>query len=376
MKVLQVINGEFYSGAERVQDLLAIGLGRIGIDTGFACIKPDRFPSQRMAQDVPLYEIPMRGRLDLGCAARLARIVREEGYHLIHTHTPRAALVGRIASLLTGVPMVHHVHSPTARDTEAGMRNRINTIAERLSLLGVKRLIPVSRSLEAYLVEEGYSPDLIRAVPNGVPTPGPLPARAAPSDEWVIGVVALFRPRKGIEVLVEAASLLKQAGQHFRIHAVGGFETPEYEGSIKALAQQMGVTDCIDWVGFTRDVNAEFAKMDVMVLPSLYGEGMPMVILEAMATGVPVVSSEVEGVPEVLEQGVTGLMVAPGQAAPLADALLALMKGQYDWAAIRSRAYDAQVERFSDASMAGGVAQVYRELLPNAGMTRGMVTPR
>jgi glycosyltransferase involved in cell wall biosynthesis len=305
----------------------------------------------------------MRGRLDLGCAARLARIVREEGYHLIHTHTPRAALVGRIASLLTGVPMVHHVHSPTARDTEGGMRNRINTIAERLSLLGVKRLIPVSRSLEGYLVGEGYSRAIIRAVPNGVPTPGPLPDRAAPGDEWVIGVVALFRPRKGIEVLVEAASLLKKAGQRFRIRAVGGFETPEYEASIKALARQIEVADCIDWTGFTRDVNAEFARMDVMVLPSLYGEGMPMVILEAMATGVPVVSSEVEGVPEVLEQGATGLMVAPGEAAPLADALRALMMRQYDWVAMRARAYDAQVERFSDASMARKVGDVYREVV-------------
>lgn len=367
MKVLQVINGEFYSGAERVQDLLAIGLGRVGIDTGFACIKPDRFPSQRMARDVPLHEVPMRGRLDLGCAIRLARIVREAGYHLIHTHTPRAALVGRIASQLTGVPMVHHVHSPTARDTEAGLRNRINTITERLSLLGVKRLIPVSRSLEGYLVGEGYSRDIIRTVPNGVPTPAPLPERAAPGDVWVIGVVALFRPRKGIEVLVEAASLLKQAGMRFRIHAVGGFETPEYETSIKTLAQQMDVVDRINWTGFTRNVNAEFAKMDVMVLPSLYGEGMPMVVLEAMATGVPVVSSEVEGVPEVLEQGVTGLMVTPGQAAPLAAALQALMQGQHDWAAMRARAYAVQVERFSDASMAEGVARVYREVLAMRG---------
>lgn len=364
MKVLQVINGEFYSGAERVQDLLAIGLGRIGIDTGFACIKPDRFPAQRMARNVPLHEIPMRGRVDFGCAIRLARLVKEEGYHLIHTHTPRAALVGRIASLLAGVPMVHHVHSPTARDTEAGLRNRVNTIAERLSLLGVKRLIPVSQSLGLYLTEEGYAQDIIRVVPNGVPTPGPLPDRRTPEEPWVIGVVALFRPRKGIEVLVEAASLLRKAGKRFRIHAVGGFETPEYEASIKELAKRMDVADCIDWVGFTRDVNAEFAKMDVMVLPSLYGEGMPMVILEAMATGVPVVSSEVEGVPEVLEQATTGLMVTPGQAAPLAGALQALMEGRFDWAAIRSRAYEVQRDRFSDASMATGVAAIYREILP------------
>lgn len=62
MKVPQVINGEFYSGAERVQDLLATGLARLGIEAAFACIKPGRFASQRTALDAPLYELPMRGR--------------------------------------------------------------------------------------------------------------------------------------------------------------------------------------------------------------------------------------------------------------------------------------------------------------------------
>lgn len=363
MKVLHVINGEFYSGAERVQDLLALGLGRLGIEVGFACIKPVKFPAQRMARDTPLFEVPMHGRLDLGCAGRLARLVREHGYQLLHSHSPRAALVGRIASLMTGVPMVHHVHSPTARDTEAGLRNKINYVVERVALIGVKRLIPVSRSLERYLVGEGFAAGRIRTVANGVPSPARLPDRGLPSGEWVVGVIALFRPRKGIEVLVEAAAHLKQAGLAFRILAVGGFETPAYEQAIKAMADRLNVADRIDWIGFTRDVNGALARMDAMVLPSLYGEGMPMVVLEAMAMGVPVVASEVEGVPEVLEQGKTGLLVAPADATDLATALSALMRGEYDWSAMRAEAYRVQVDRFSDASMATGVEAVYREIL-------------
>lgn len=363
MKVLHVINGEFYSGAERVQDLLALGLGRLGIEVGFACIKPVKFPTQRMARDTPLFEVPMHGRLDLGCAGRLARLVREHGYQLLHSHSPRAALVGRIASLMTGVPMVHHVHSPTARDTEAGLRNKINYVVERVALIGVKRLIPVSRSLERYLVGEGFAAGRIRTVANGVPSPARLPDRGLPSGEWVVGVIALFRPRKGIEVLVEAAAHLKQAGLAFRILAVGGFETPAYEQAIKAMADRLNVADRIDWIGFTRDVNGALARMDAMVLPSLYGEGMPMVVLEAMAMGVPVVASEVEGVPEVLEQGKTGLLVAPADATDLATALSALMRGEYDWSAMRAEAYRVQVDRFSDASMATGVEAVYREIL-------------
>ncbi|MEW5788598.1 MAG: glycosyltransferase [Pseudomonadota bacterium] len=363
MRILHVINGELYSGAERVQDLLALGLHDLGFEVGFACIKPDKFPERRMAKDAPLHLVPMNSRFDLACGLKLARIVRQEGYRLVHTHTPRAALVGRVASLLAGVPMVHHVHSPTSRDTEDAMRNRINTLMEGISLTGVAKLIPVSQSLDAYLRGEGYGPDKIRMVANGVPTPGPLPERAPPGGEWVIGSVALFRPRKGIEVLMEAVATLRKQGRAVRLRAVGPFETQEYEATILALADRLGIREAIDWTGFTRDVNAEFARMDAFVLPSLFGEGMPMVILEAMAMGVPVAASDVEGIPEVLEHGRSGLVVPAADAASLASALADLMDGRHDWKSMREAAYAAQRSRFSDRSMAEGVAKVYREVL-------------
>lgn len=362
-RILHVINGELYSGAERVQDLLALRLREFGYDVGFACIKPDKFPERRMAKDAALHAVPMSSRFDLGCGLKLARIVHTHGYRLVHTHTPRAALVGRVAALLAGVPMVHHVHSPTARDTEDPLRNRINSAMERASLLGVRRLIPVSRSLAAYLREGGYAPERISMVANGVPTPGPLPDRDAPGKEWVVGSVALFRPRKGIEVLIEALATLRRQGRAVRLRAVGPFETAGYEADIKALVLRLGVEDAIDWTGFTKDVNAEFARMDAFVLPSLFGEGMPMVILEAMAMGVPVIASDVEGIPEVLELGRTGLVVPPADAGRLAIALADLMDGKFDWRAMRSAAYESQTATFSDRSMAEGVAAVYAEVL-------------
>lgn len=363
-RVLHVINGELYSGAERVQDLLALRLREFGYEVGFACIKPDKFPERRMAKEAPLHLVPMASRFDLMCGFRVARIVRKQGYKLVHTHTPRAALVGRIASLLAKVPMVHHVHSPTSRDTENVMRNRVNSAMERVSLTGVARLIPVSCSLLDYLRTQDVLPEKIRLVANGVPTPGPLPVRDEPGAEWVIGCVALFRPRKGIEVLIEALALLRRQGRVVRLRAVGPFETATYEADIMALVHRLGVADRIDWTGFTKDVNKEFGRMDVLVLPSLFGEGMPMVILEAMAMGVPVVASEVEGIPEVLEHGRTGLVVPPADAASLAAAVTQLMDGVHDWRAIREAAYEVQRHRFSDRSMAEGVAKVYLELLP------------
>lgn len=364
--VLHVINGELYSGAERVQDLLALRLPELGFDVGFACVKPVKFPERRQAVDAPLYLTPMSSRFDLTCGFKLARIVREGRYALVHTHTPRAALVGRIAAWAARVPMVHHVHSPTARDSEHAVRNHVNRVIERLSLAGVKRLIPVSASLSRYLLEEGYGAERVRMVANGVPTPGPLPSRAVPGAEWTIGSVALFRPRKGLEVLIEALSLLRARGKAARLLAVGPFESAEHASAVRALAERLEVAESIEWTGFTGDVNAELTRMDLFVLPSLYGEGMPMVILEAMAVGVPVVATDVEGIPEVLEHGRSGLIVPPGSAPALAEALAAVMDGAHDWRALRQAAWERQSTRFSDRSMARGVAEVYREVLGQA----------
>lgn len=362
IKILHVINGEFFSGAERVQDVLALRIPDYGYEVGFACVKPDKFPLCRNST-VPLFETPMQSKFDLMPAWKVASIVKQNDYALIHTHSPRAVLIGRIAAWLAGVPLVHHVHSPTTRDTESAWRNRKNAMMEHLSLIGVARLIPVSRSLETYLKKQGWSSTQITMVANGVVTPGALPDRHAPGPEWIIGCVALFRPRKGIEVLIQALANLRQMGCAVRLRAVGPFETIEYERTIKDMATHLGVADAIDWIGFTQDVNAEFNRMDVLVLPSLFGEGMPMVILEAMATGVPVVASDVEGIPEVLEHGRTGLVVPAGDAEQLASVLTDLINDQYDWRTIRESAYQLQVASFSDGSMAEGVARVYDAIL-------------
>ncbi len=363
IRVLHIINGDLYSGAERVQDLLALSLPKLGCDVGVVCLKPGQFVERRQATETPLYPLPMSSRFDISPAIKVAKIIRRERYDLVHTHTPRAALVGQLASRITGSPMVHHIHSPTGRDTEDSRRNRVNWQIEKLSLIGVKRLIPVSSSLSRYLIAEGFDQRRIRVVPNGVPTPGPLLNRRAPSAEWIIGTVALFRPRKGIEILIEALAMLRAEGRRLRIRAVGPFDTPEYESSVMKIADQAGVSADIDWTGFTRDVNAELSGMDLFVLPSLYGEGMPMVILEAMAIGVPVVATDVEGIPEVLEQGRCGLLVPAGSAAALAQAIAGAIDGTHDWQSLRERAWERQSEAFSDLSMARGVAQVYREVL-------------
>ena len=360
-RVLHVINGEHYSGAERVQDLLGLCLPEFGYDVGFACLKPDRFPTERHCQDATLYEVPMRSKLQLTAARKLAQVVKFGGFDLVHAHTARSAMVGRLAAKLADVPFVYHVHSPTANDSTRFLTNKVNAWIERVCLTGVSRIVCVSESLAAHMEAQGYDPKLISVVPNGVPCRDALTARSIPDEQCVLGTVALFRPRKGTEVLIEATAKLRALGYDIRIRAVGPFETPAYEAKIKQLAKDHQVADCIDWIGYTNDVNAELEQMDVMVLPSLFGEGLPMVIIEAMAAGVPVVGTRVQGVPEVLRDG-AGLMATPGCPNDLANTIRRLLRGDESWDELRQRAWQRQTDHFSDRSMAQGVASVYDQI--------------
>lgn len=365
-RVMHLINGEHYSGAERVQDLLALGLPAEGFEVGFACVKPNQFPRMRVAQDAPLYTLPMQGRFDLSAALKLARIVRREGYDLIHAHTPRTSLIGRIAAWRAGVPLVYHVHSPAGRDSTRPWQDRVNALAERLALWGRVPLVAVSASLGQYMSEHGFAAERIRVVPNGVPRADLLRDATPPRDTWTLGTVALFRPRKGIEVLLDAMAQLVEAGLPVELRAVGRFESDAYEAEVKGRAARLGLTRMIRWTGFTSDVGAELVQTDLLVLPSLFGEGLPMVVLEAMAAGVPVVGTRVEGVPEAIRHGVDGLLAEPGDAASLAVALGDVIEGRADWSALRTSALARHAELFSDTAMAGGLAAVYRQVLGEA----------
>ena len=116
LRALHVINGEHYAGAERVQDLLAARLPDFGVDVAFACVKPDKFPALRRSQQTVLHQIPMRQRWDLRPAWKLARLLRAGKFDILHAHSARAAMIAAVASRLSGVPLVLHVHGNTATE--------------------------------------------------------------------------------------------------------------------------------------------------------------------------------------------------------------------------------------------------------------------
>lgn len=367
-RVLHLINGEHFAGAERVQDLLALALPQFGYEVEFARVLPGRFDQARRST-VALHEAPMRSKLDLRPAFKLARLLRSGGFDCLHTHTPRTVMVGRLAARLAGLPYVHHLHGQTSTEVRGTYKTRCYAWLERRCLSRAARVIAVSETSRQYLLRQGVQPQQIALVPNGVPSPAELAELAPPSGTWQLGTVGLFRPRKGLETLLEAVALLRQQGLPVRWQGIGPFETPEYENEVRRHAASLGLGDgCLPdapvyFAGFCKDVPAALAQLDLFIFPSILAEGMPMVVLEAFGAGVPVVASAVDGVTDVVDDGRTGWLVPPADAPALAQTIARVISGELDWQAIRRMAHQVQRQRYSDVSLAAGVAAVYDEIL-------------
>ena len=204
----------------------------------------------------------------------------------------------------------------------------------------------------------------VTVVHNGVPAIRPdRDSIPEPGGRWVLGMVALMRPRKGLEVVIDAIAQLAEDGHDVVLRCIGPFESEDYRSEIEQQIDRLDIGNRIERVGFTENVPLALAQIDAMVLPSLFGEGLPMVVLEAMAAGLPVIASRVEGTPEAITHGVEGLLAEPRDADSLAEAIRSLVTGETDWSQMAAAACDRHGRCFSDMAMAAGIADVYRNLV-------------
>jgi glycosyltransferase involved in cell wall biosynthesis len=282
----------------------------------------------------------------------------------LHAHTPRTAMIASIVARCLGLPWVYHVHSPTARDSTRALQNWINDWVERLALRSADRIITVSKSLRRETLRRGYDRHRVVAIANGVAEQEPnYSLERIESSAWRLGMVALIRPRKGIEVLLEALKLVAARHTNVSLDVIGSFETKEYEAEVMALTARLGLAPSVRWRGFTRDVQGALRELDALVLPSLFGEGMPMVVLEALAVGLPVIATSVEGTPEVIRDGREGYLAKPRDPSSLAASIERLIANRQVWNEMSHLAWTRHRESFSDRHMAERVASTYQRML-------------
>ena len=307
---------------------------------------------------IDVVEVPMRGAWDLSAVARLARLVRNEGVGLVHTHSSVDGWVGGLAARIARVPVVR------TRHVSIRIRRRLNPVYRRLA----DRVITSGEAIRSIVVASGVPAARVVAVPAGVDLAEMDHAGKAPDAlrrslglaRPVIGSVAMFRGSKGHAHLLDAFAMVRERWPTARLLLVGeGIRRRWVEG----LARERGLGDAVVFTGFRSDVPDLLRIMDCFVLASTRTEGVPQSLLQAFAARVPAVASSVGGIPEVVTDKETGILVAPEDAAALARGIEAVLDDPAGAAERAAAARRLVEERFSHATSVGRLLAIYESLL-------------
>lgn len=294
------------------------------------------------AAGVPARTVTFRGGRDIGGALRFAGALRADRPALVHLHVGGRSRLWLLRAL-TSAKRVAHVHGDRAEDGAP------------------LPLESLTRSAHAVIAT---SMAVARAVPGpaAVVYPGTdVPDRVAPllASPPTIGTVARLEPIKGLPFLLQAAGALERRHPDLRIEVAG---SGSCDPRLRLLASRLGLARSISFLGWRQDVEALHRRWQVFVQPSIY-EGFGLAALEAMASGLPVAASATGGLPELVEDGITGFLVPVGDVDALADRLGQLLEDEE----LRVRAGQAARERvrehFSGAAMGAKIAQLYDGLL-------------
>ncbi len=298
--------------------------------------------------------IPMDGPLNFTRGvAFVRRLLRRERFDVVNTHSRRDTVLGAIAARLAGTPLIvrtRHLAKP------------INSLYAYTWL--AHRVIAVSRYVRGQLLDGGARPEAIATIHSPVVLPkvhGGVCVRhelGLPEDALVVGCVAVMRADKGHCDLIDAFQRIAATFPTAHLVLVG--EGQPMAGQLQAQVAALGLAQRVHFTGRRDDIGNVLTAFDVFALPTLR-EALGTVFIEAAAMGVPVIGTDVGGVPETMQAGVTGLLVPPGDPAALAAALQSLLADP----ALRRRMGDAGRELirgqglFSAERTAGLVEQAY-----------------
>jgi len=300
--------------------------------------------------------------LNVAAVSALARIFRKTAPDIVHTH---AALSARFAARLAGAKIVHTRHS--AFDQPAHMK-----AFPRKQLHGLinswfsDAIISVSPAATANLVETGTDPRRITLVYNGVPSPNKLgeadrfrlraEAGFAPGD-FVAAIIARLSPEKGHDCLLDAAKILAETNIKLAVAGTG-----EREEHLRQRLKRENIGN-VTMLGFVKDVHRLENILDAQVNCSIGAEATSLSLLEGMSLGIPAVVSASGGNPYVVEHGLSGLVVPPGDPHALALALRRLQQDNELYVSLSQGASDAYNNRFTAQRMCDETTNIYRKLV-------------
>jgi len=296
----------------------------------------------RVAPDVEVVVIPELVRevspgRDLAALRRLRRLMRERRFDIVHTHTAKAGILGRVAARSVSAPVIiHTLHGSTFHRALGPIEYALYWLLEKATGAFTHQLICVGEDMkQRYLAAGIASPERYAVILSGMDlsafeAAGEMSAlrRAevrrslgVPADAPLVGQVARLEERKGYRYFLELAEQVVHRVPGAHLVGLGAGEQHEF---LRAEAARRGLAERVRFPGFRPDIAEVLAALDVVVLTSLW-EGLPRVLVQAAACGVPAVTFEVEGAREVVKEGVNGFVVPSKDVAQLAERVIGLL---------------------------------------------------
>jgi glycosyltransferase involved in cell wall biosynthesis len=331
ISVLHFCNEFVRGGAEQHILTLLCGLSREYFDLHLVCtpqlaklLKPD------LPADVEVFPLVLRKPWQINAALQLSEILRSRRVDILHSHIFYASLFASPVAWSCSVPMI--IETPHVREywRHGGLKSRY--VIDRLVGHCVNRYIAVSEANGRYLAEhKGLPAQKISVIHNGsdlkrfrhgrCKSAGLREKLGFRMEELVLLVAGRLEPQKGHSVLLKALPQVRRVFPNVRtVFAGEGELLPQLQGQLTEL----GLQGVVDFVGFQSNMEEWFGVADITVLPSFY-EGLPLVAIESLAAGTPVVATAVDGTPEIVIHERTGLTVPPGAPEELATAICTLL---------------------------------------------------
>jgi glycosyltransferase involved in cell wall biosynthesis len=358
MRIAHIEAGRhLYGGAAQVGYLLE-GLTGRGVENLLLC--PPDSELGAAARAARTIELPMRGELDLAMLPRLARELERLAPDLVHVHSRRGAdLYGGFAARLAGIPAI------LTRRVDA----EEPAILARLKYRPYRAIVALSRVIERQLASAGVSSERIVRIPSGVDTQRYRPDGAArerllsafalPGDALVIGVVAQLISRKRHSWLFALLPELVREQPNLRVLCFG---RGPLERRLRMELAARGLAGHVLLAGFRADLAALVPGLDLLVHPAAR-EGLGLALLEAASAAVPVIACAVGGVPDVVVDGETGVLVPRDDAALMARALRALLMAPHERRRLGAAARRHVERRFDSAGLVAAHHSLYARML-------------
>jgi len=382
IRVLHIHTLPIISGSGINTFLTMRGMDRRIFRAELACAPEGRLIDLVMSHDMKVRTFnnlvqPLHPLKDLMALMNLICFLKKNPYHIVHTHNSKAGLLGRLAAKLAGTNVIiHTVHGFAFHDQEPPSRQILFRNLERFASHWCDKMIFISQPLidwalrERIVCEEktvrvysGIEPDLFhpttRDIKNRIRKKWKLK-----QNDAVIGIVSKLWDGKGHAVLINAFKELKKEIKNVRLLIVG--EGYLYDELVR-MVDMHRLKDSVQFTGFQADVPEIIATFDVAVLPSFF-EGMGRVLLEAMAMEKPVVASRVGGIPDLVEHGINGFLVRPGNVEELTGALKKILGDKRLAGRMGKEGRKRVKEQFSADVMVQSIEKVYRDLLAMKGI--------